>query len=79
MSVPEPLAFKGRGLCPRELHVRSCCDAHSMSGAGQKPSTCSTPECLHSPAADILRGKIILDGPAGEKQERAQTAKRVGL
>jgi hypothetical protein len=24
-------------LCPRELHVRSCCDAHSMSGAGQLP------------------------------------------
>jgi hypothetical protein len=23
-------------LCPRELHVRSCCDAHSTSGAGQK-------------------------------------------
>jgi hypothetical protein len=31
---PEPLASKGSGLCPRELHVRPCCDALSMSGAG---------------------------------------------
>jgi hypothetical protein len=35
--LSETLAFKGCGLCPRELHVRSCCDAHSMSGAGQLP------------------------------------------
>jgi hypothetical protein len=30
-----PLAFKGCELCFRELHVRSCCDAHSESARGQ--------------------------------------------
>ena len=44
---PEPLAFKGCGLCARELHVRSCCDAHSMSGAGQKRE-CQAPRRLAS-------------------------------
>ena len=32
---------------------------------GSKPAPCSTSGCLLSPAADILRGKIILDVLAG--------------
>src|SRR6516164_11728904 len=44
-----------------------------MSESGQKPSTCAAPACLLFPAADILRGTITLDVPAGENQERAQT------
>ena len=57
---------------------RGTIDAHSASATGQNRPTCSTSGCLLSPAANILRGKTILDVLAGEKQERAQTGGSVG-
>jgi hypothetical protein len=52
---PRTASLLGCGLCPRELHVRSCCDAQSMSGAGQIPTPVPLRVCLLLPAADIAR------------------------
>ena len=54
----------------REVHVRfwESPEVKVLGATRQKPSTCSAPACLLFPAGDILGGKIILDGPAGEKQ-----------
>ena len=73
-NIPQ-IAFRQSMIKLLRCTIFSGCE----SVVGQKPSTCSAPACLLFPAADILRGTIILDVLAGENQERAQTAKRVGV
>ena len=56
----------------REYQVRIC-EGLRVKFPGptrQNPTTCSAPACLLPPTADILRGKIILDVPAGRKNKR---------
>jgi hypothetical protein len=40
------------------------------SATGQKQPTCLAPACLLSPAADILRGKIIIPTPPAARARR---------
>jgi hypothetical protein len=76
---PEPLASGGCGFCGGELHVRSRCEAHSMSGAGQSatPTFATGMEEVASIADAGWHGTRFAAETTGHARRSQQAAARV--